>query len=93
MRPEKFIATGVPTVQNFLIIRTEQWNTIHRLLLMCEQEWCIATSMRTTWFSVDMYNINTTMKQKQIKYTGYVWEQKLQHHKQWPVSLVTIAIC
>ena len=32
MRPEKFIATSVPTVQNFLIIRTEQWNTIHRLL-------------------------------------------------------------
>ena len=42
---------------------------------MCEQEWCIVISVRTTQFSADILTKNANMKWQQINHVGYVWWQ------------------
>ena len=81
MRPKTIITTNAQTLQNFLIIRTERWSTIHRL----------PADMQTGAMHCNISENHTIFcrhvdhkccyEMKEIKYAGYVWWQSIESSK------------
>ena len=70
-----FIATSAQTVPHFWIIQMEQQSTIHRLLVDVWTGEMHCDIGENHMIICRHVNQNAIMKQKQIKYVGYVWWQ------------------